>query len=121
MQESKEKISSRMIKNASRVWGFPDTQAASSFDPFVGMILGALSNEMAKISNDINSVESRVLEKLVELLTPEPITGPFPAHAIFRAKSVEPFFKLDPFYQFYINKRFVIPGEHSADEKPVFF
>ncbi len=121
MQESKEKISSRMIKNASRVWGFPDTQAASSFDPFVGMILGALSNELAKISNDINSIESRVLEKLVELLTPEPITGPFPAHAIFRAKPVEPSFILDPNYQFYINKRFVIPGEHNANEKPVFF
>lgn len=121
MQESKEKISSRMIKNASRVWGFPDTQAASSFDPFVGMILGALSNELAKISNDINSIESRVLEKLVELLTPEPITGPFPAHAIFRAKPVEPSFILDPNYQFYINKRFVVPGEHNADEKPVFF
>jgi len=110
-----------MIKNASRIWGFPETQAANSFDPFVGMILGALSNELAKISNDINSIESRVLEKLVELLTPEPITGPFPAHAIIRAKSVEPVFSIDPFYQFYTNKRYVIPGEHSSDEKPVFF
>ncbi len=121
MQESKEKIRSRMIKNASRLWGFQDTQAESSFDPFIGMILGALASELSKISNDINTTESRVLEKLVELLTPEPITGPFPAHALLRANSVEPEFFIDSFYQFYVNKRFVIPGEHSADEKPVFF
>ncbi len=121
MQESKEKISNRMIKNASRIWGFQDTQSESSFDPFVGMILGALANELAKISNDINTIESRVLEKLVELLTPDPITGPFPAHALLRAKSVDPVFTIDPFYQFFINKKFIIPGEHSVDEKPVFF
>lgn len=121
MQESKEKISSRMIKNASRIWGFQDTQSESSFDPFVGMILGALSNELAKISNDINSIESRVLEKLVELLTPDPITGPFPAHALIRAKSVDPVFTIDTFYQFFINKKFVISEEHAVDEKPVFF
>jgi len=121
MQESKEKISSRMIKNASRLWGFQDTQAESSFDPVVGLILGALASELAKISSDINTVEARILEKLVDLLTPEPITGPSPAHALVRAKSVDPVFEITPDYQFYMNKRYVNPGEHTAHEKPVFF
>lgn len=121
MQESKEKISARMIKNASRIWGFQDTQAESSFDPFVGMILGALASELAKISNDINTIESRVLEKLVELLTPEPITGPFPAHTLMRAKSVDPVFTINQSYQFFTNKKIVTANERSDDEKPVFF
>lgn len=121
MQESKEKISSRMIKNASKLWGFQDTQSESSFDPIVGMILGALSNELAKVSTEINTVEARVLEKLVDLLSPEPITGPFPAHALIRAKSVDPVFEITPDYQFYVNKRYIKSGDHSAQEKSVFF
>ncbi len=110
-----------MIKNASRLWGFQDTQSESSFDPIVGLILGALASELAKISSDINTVEARILEKLVDLLTPEPITGPSPAHALVRAKSVDPVFEISPDYQFYMNKRYVNPGEHTAHEKPVFF
>jgi hypothetical protein len=121
MQESKEKISSRMIKNASRLWGFNDTQSESSFDPVVGLILGALASELAKISTDINTVEARILEKLVDLLTPEPITGPFPAHALLRAKSIDPSFRISSDYQFYTNKRYLKPGDHTAHEKPLFF
>ncbi|MEN8115738.1 MAG: hypothetical protein ABFS16_02090, partial [Bacteroidota bacterium] len=121
MQESKEKISSRMIKNASRIWGFTDTQSESSFDPVVGLILGALANELAKISTEINTVEARILEKLVDLLTPGPVTGPSPAHALLRANPVDPVLDINPYYQFYTTKRIVIPGEHTAEEKTVFF
>ena len=110
-----------MIKNASRLWGFPDTQAESSFDPVVGLILGALSSELARISADINTVETRILEKLVDLLTPEPVTGPFPAHAIVKAKAAEPKLTISPTYQFYLNKRQVIQGEQKATERQVFF
>ncbi len=121
MQESKEKISARMIKNASRIWGFQDTQSESSFDPFVSMILGALASELAKLSNDINTIESRVLEKLVQLLTPDPITGPFPAHALIRAKSVDPAFTIHSNYQFFTNKRVVSQNDGADEEKPLFF
>lgn len=110
-----------MIKNASRLWGFQDTQAESSFDPLVGMILGALSDELAKLSIEINNTESRLLEKLVELLTPEPLTGPLPAHAILRAKPVDSVFVIDSSYQFFVNRKFVVPGESTAIEKPVYF
>lgn len=110
-----------MIRNASKLWGFQDTQPESSFDPFVGMILGALAGELANISNEINTTESRVLEKLVELLIPEPITGSFPAHALIRAKPNEHVFTIDEAYQLYISKRYVKSGEHTASEKPVYF
>lgn len=121
MQESKEKIRSRMIKNASKLWGFQDTQAESSFDPLVGMILGALSGELAKLSAEIDTTEARLLEKLVGLLTPEPLTGPLPAHALMRARPADPVFTIDPRYQFYVNRKFIIPGEHATEEKPVYF
>lgn len=110
-----------MIRNASRLWGLPDSQVESSFDPVIGLILGALSNELAHISTEINSVEARILEKLVSLLTPASVTGPFPAHAIMKAKAAEPSVIIKPGYQFYLNKRFVARNEHNASEKQVFF
>jgi hypothetical protein len=121
MQESKEKIKGRMIKNASRLWGYQDTEAESSFDPIVGMLLSALAAELAKISGEIYSTESRVVEKLVELLTPEPITGPVPAHALVRAVPSEPVYTIHPNYRFFNRKRYFIPGRNSFDEKSVFF
>ncbi len=110
-----------MIRNASRLWGFSDTQDESSFDPLVGLILGALSSELAHISTEINSVESRILEKLVDILTPGPVTGPFPAHTIIKAKASEPKLTINPGYQFYLNKHYMIPGENNTIEKSVFF
>jgi hypothetical protein len=122
MKESKEKIKSRMIKNASRLWGYQDTQPESAFDPFVGMIIGSLAGELEKVSDEIAATESRVVERLVELLTPEPITGPYPAHTLVRAIPTQPYFTIDSNHQFYAYKKKSLPGNHSkAEEKSVFF
>lgn len=110
-----------MIKNASRLWGYQDTEAESSFDPIVGMLLSALAAELAKISGEIHSTEARVVEKLVELLTPEPITGPVPAHALVRAIPSEPVFTIYPSYRFFARKKYFIPARNSYEEKSVFF
>ncbi|MCK5701335.1 MAG: type VI secretion system baseplate subunit TssF, partial [Cyclobacteriaceae bacterium] len=122
MKESKEKIKSRMIKNASRLWGYQDTQSESSFDPFVGMIIGCLAGELEKVSEGIAATESRVVERLIELLTPEPITGPYSAHAIIRAIPTQPHFIIDSLHQFYGYKKKPIPGNHAkVEEKSIFF
>jgi hypothetical protein len=122
MKESKEKIKSRMIRNASRMWGYQDTQSESSFDPFVGMILGALAGELEKVSGEIAATESRVVERVVELLTPEPVTGPYSAHAIISAMPTQPQYTIGPLHQFYTYKKRSVPGNHSkAEEESVFF
>ena len=122
MKESKEKIKSRMIRNASRLWGYPDTQPESSFDPIVGMIIGSLAGELEKVSGEIAATESRVVERVVELLTPEPVTGPFSAHALIRALPTQPQFSIGPLHQFYTYKKRSKPGNHSkAEEISVFF
>jgi len=122
MKESKEKIRARMIKNASRIWGFSDTEAEGSFDPLVSMIMGALSQELDTISDDIHNTESRIVEKLIQLVTPEPITGPFPAHAILRAEPVLPVFDITPTHQFYLYKKFKsLSDSTKTEEKSVYF
>ncbi len=111
-----------MIKNASRIWGFTETEAESSFDPLVSMLLGALSHELEIISDDIQNTESRIVEKLIQLVTPEPITGPFPAHAILRADPVLPVFDISPNYQFYLYKKFKSAADSTkTEEKSIFF
>ena len=110
-----------MIKNASRLWGYKDTQPENSFDPIIGMILGCLAGELEKVSGEIAATESRVVERLVELLTPEPITGPYPAHALAMALPTQPEFTILPKHQFYAYKRKSQPGNSKAEEKSVFF
>ncbi len=111
-----------MIKNASRLWGFVDTESENSFDPIVGMIIGALASELDKLSGDINDSDSRIVEKLVELLTPEPVTGPMPSHSILRAQPVQPVFEIYPEFQFYLYKKLKNPNDPSkSEEKTIFF
>ena len=86
MRESKDKIKSRMIRNAARIWGFQEPQSEGSFDPLVSLLLGACAFELEKISSEINNTESRIIERLVNILTPQPITSPQPAYAVAFAR-----------------------------------
>jgi hypothetical protein len=117
MKESKEKIKSRMIKNASRAWGYHDTEAESGFDPLVGMLMGALSYELEQISGEINNSESRIVEKLVELLTPEPVVGSYPAHGILSAQPHQPTFEIQPVNQFYLTRKVKNPIDQNRTEQ----
>ena len=122
MKESKEKIKSRMIKNASRLWGYHDTEAESSFDPLVGMLMGTLAFELEKISGEIHNSESRIVEKLVSLLTPEPIVGAIPAHGILRAQSHQPSYTIHPSFQFYLSRKVKsIVDPNRSEEQHLFF
>ena len=105
MKESKEKIKSRMLKNASRTWGYHDTEAENAFDPLVGMLMGAMAFELEQISAEIHNSESRVVEKLVELLTPEPVVVAYPAHGILSAQPHQSTFEIHPSHQFYLSKK----------------
>jgi hypothetical protein len=121
MQESREKIKNRMVKNASRLWGYTDTEAESTFDPVVGMIMGALAAELEKISGEIHESGSRVIEKLVQLLTPEPLTSSVPAHCVMAARPVQAQFQVYPSYQFYVYKKVRTSKESAKTEDKIIF
>jgi hypothetical protein len=122
MRESKEKIKSRMIKNASRTWGYHDTEAESAFDPLVGMLMGALAYELEQISGEIQNSESRVVEKLVELLTPDPVVGAYPAHGILTAQPNQTTHDILPSSQFYLTRKVKNPVDPSrAEQQNIFF
>jgi hypothetical protein len=121
MRESKDKIKSRMIRNAAQIWGFQDPQPESSFDPVVGLLIGACAFELEKISREINNTESRIIERLVNILTPQPITSPHPAYAVAYAKPATNGARVFPENQFYINIKVGDEFESRSEEKQIFF
>ncbi|MDX8568264.1 type VI secretion system baseplate subunit TssF [Elizabethkingia sp. HX XZB] len=76
---SKETIKARMLQNATKLWGVKSIQ---SLDPFVKLLIDAFSTEVFKANNEIQNVNSRLLERLARMLTPTKYTHPVPAHAI---------------------------------------
>ena len=84
---NKEQIRNRMLKYAATFWGI---KKAENFDPVVKLLLEALANEMYMLGEDFTAIETRLLEKTAQILTPGILTSPFPAHGIVHASPVEP-------------------------------
>lgn len=111
-----------MMQSAARFWGLPDTDTDASFDPLVSLLMGACATELEKINGEIENSRSRVLERLVQLLSPEALTGVLPAHAIVYALPAEKSCTINPEDQFYISKRFVpVQDEVQAPPKDIYF
>ena len=122
MQETREHIKSRMLKNVARLWGYSDVEAESSFDPLVSMLLGACATELEKISGDIHASRARVMERLVQLLSPDTLTGALPAHAVASALPIEATSDLAPDMQFYTRlKQGLINDNQETQTRDVFF
>lgn len=75
-----------MIKHALTYWGVKNTE---DIDPAIKLLLEALSLELYNFSNEIKDTQVRILEKISNLLAPDFLTSPNPAHAILHAKPVE--------------------------------
>ena len=122
MAESREKIKSRMFRTASKMWGYSENEAETSFDPLVSMLLTACASELVNISHEISESQSRVTEKLIELLSPGTVSGVVPAHAVATGRPTEPTYLLKPGYQFFFTKK--IRDSHKNVEaagKDMFF
>lgn len=114
MVETHGQIKDRLLKSASRIWGLQGTQTEGSFDPLVGILLGACATELEKISHDIEDTRGRTLERFVQLLYPEVLSQAIPAHAIAYAYPSEKKTTLQADAQFFYQKRFAGAGEGSS-------
>lgn len=114
MINSKQQIKERMMLSATKFWGLPETDTEASFDPLVGLLMGACSTELEKINSEIESSRARVLERLVQLLSPEALTGALPAHAIAYAMPAEQISFTNLEDQFYSTKKIVSTKENEV-------
>ncbi len=121
--ESTDSIKRRMIQNASRLWGYPDSQDINSFDPVVGMILGALADELNSISGEIQKTDSRIIEKLLDLLFNQSHLTHFPAYGIVQATPIQSRVRINDGNQFSYRKRIESSAARrgKSEERNVYF
>lgn len=87
LNNSKEVIKTRMLKHALNYWNIKNSD---DLDPAVKLILEALSTELYNLGNEIKDAQVRILEKVANLMAPDFLTCPNPAHAILHTLPVEP-------------------------------
>ena len=75
-----------MYKNAANLWGIRNID---DLDPIVKLLVESLASEIYKISNELNNIEIRILERIAKLLTPDIMLIARPAHMILHAQPVE--------------------------------
>lgn len=109
---TKEQIKNRMIKKAASIWGVAANEIEMSFDPIVALLISACASEIEKISSEIKESQTRITEKLIQLMTPETIYGPKPAHAILYTEPNEKKISIKPEFLFYFKKK--IPFKNTS-------
>lgn len=117
---SKEQIKNRMIKKAAALWDIAPNEIEMSFDPIVSLLIAACASEIEKISGEINESQTRVTEKLIQLMTPETVYGAKPAHAILYTEPVEKKTLIKSEYLFYFKKKFSYKNT-SVKYKNIYF
>jgi len=121
MQESREQIKTRLLKTAARAWGLAETEAEVNFDPLVSMLFSACAAELEKISGEVHSSRARILERMVQLLSPDSLTGALPAHAIASTTPIDSRMDIREETQFYLTRR-QSPGEgDDTTPREIFF
>lgn len=111
---SKETIKARMLQNATKLWGVKSVQ---SLDPFVKLLIDAFSTEVFKANNEIQNVNSRLLERLARMLTPTKYTHPAPAHAIAFYMPEEDSELLMNYDEFFFKKSITSYTKSQADKQ----
>ncbi|CAM4072144.1 hypothetical protein SAMN06265348_102274 [Pedobacter westerhofensis] len=109
---SKDEIRNRILKNARDFWGIKNT---SDFDPLVKLLIEALSTELFNVSNDVQNLENRVLDKISRILASDTLTSALPAHAIAHARPHEPTEIIETKTQFFYKKKLKDKNENSTE------
>ncbi|WP_118949655.1 type VI secretion system baseplate subunit TssF [Taibaiella helva] len=101
----KEQIRDRMLKTAARLWEIPEGEIESNFDPLILLLLETCAGELEQIGAGINATQSRLIDRLAELILPEAMINAQPGSCIMQAQPVEARAILDETTRFYTTQR----------------
>ncbi len=122
MATSKQNIQESMMHTAASFWGLPDQETEAAFDPVLSLLISACATELDKINYEIENSRTRVLERLVQLLSPEALTGVLAAHGIASVTPTEEQVTISSSDQFYINKQVAAQqDEDGAAARDIYF
>ncbi len=117
---SREKIKSRMLKQAAQLWGYQESEV-EAFDPLVGLLVGACATELEKISHEIHSSHAKVLSRLAKLMTPDVVTGPQPAYGLLNVRCIEAESVIRPIEEVIFKKRIATKLDSEKPFKEIHF
>lgn len=86
---NQERIKDRILRRAARMWGYNELEAETSFDPVVGLLLSACAAELEKLGFELESSRSRIIERVLEVMFPEEVSGVIPARALLQINPLE--------------------------------
>ena len=46
---NQDRIKDRILRRASRLWGYNELESENSFDPIVGLLLSAIASELERL------------------------------------------------------------------------
>ena len=86
---NQEQIKNRMIKRASRMWGYSELESESSFDPVLELLLSACASELEKLRFEQENSRTRITDRILEIIFPNQIVGVVPSQTLLQLTTVE--------------------------------
>ncbi|SMO72649.1 hypothetical protein SAMN06265171_105259 [Chryseobacterium rhizoplanae] len=111
---NQEKIKDRIFRRAAKLWGYNELRADSSFDPIVGLMLSATASELEKLGFELENSKARIIERVIEVLFPEEISGVTPSRSLLQVFPVENGSKISLHDHFKMEKK-ISNGAHRSE------
>ncbi|MCU7619167.1 type VI secretion system baseplate subunit TssF [Chryseobacterium sp. PBS4-4] len=119
---NQERIKDRILRRAARLWGYNELEAETSFDPVVSLLLSATASELEKLGFELESSRSRIIERILEIMFPEEVSGVIPSRSLLQVFPLENQSKISLKNHFKTSKRIhnvFNPAESGS--KDIFF
>ena len=84
-----EQIKNRMLKRASKMWGYSELESENAFDPVLELILSACASELDKLRFEQEHSRARITERLLEVIFPDEVTGITPSQTLLQLTPIE--------------------------------
>ena len=81
---NQDRIRDRILRRASRMWGYSESETENSFDPLVGLLISACASELEKLSFEQENSRARIIDRILEVMFPEEVAGALPAHTVLQ-------------------------------------
>ncbi|KMQ67972.1 hypothetical protein ACM39_11615 [Chryseobacterium sp. FH2] len=86
---NQDRIKDRILRRAARMWGYNELEAEASFDPIVSLLLSACAAELEKLDFELENSRSRIIERVLEVMFPEEVSGVLPSRTLLQVSPLE--------------------------------
>lgn len=116
----KEVVLTRLKQTAAKIWDYRESET-EGFDPIIDLLFGACASEFERLTTELHISQTRILEKIAQILLPEVNLRPNPSYAVLQAKPVNIERHADQTDQFVFEKEFTGSSSGRTEQRKLFF